>query len=102
MRERVVINAEIADDRGGTRNVTVKGRDAWALSELLKAGDRGCTPIDHPGPRWSGYVHKLKRKYGIQVESINERHGGKFAGRHVRYVLRSVVLILSASETVTP
>src|ERR1700687_3438433 len=29
-------------------------------------GVRHCTPIDHPGPRWSGYVHKL-RKAGIVI-----------------------------------
>ena len=32
------------------------GRDAWALHALIDAGDRGCTPIDHPGPRWSGFA----------------------------------------------
>ena len=24
---------------------------------LIAAGERGCTSIDHPGPRWSDYVH---------------------------------------------
>jgi hypothetical protein len=38
--------------------VTVRGRDAWALLELKAANDNGCTPIDHPGPRWSGYVSR--------------------------------------------
>jgi hypothetical protein len=27
------------------------GRTAWALVELYRAGDQGCTPIDTPGPR---------------------------------------------------
>ena len=49
--------------------VTVRGRDAWALLELKSANDNGCTPIDDPGPRWSGYVHKL-RKVGIVIEKI--------------------------------
>ena len=26
------------------------GRDAWALTELHRAGERGVTPIDVPGP----------------------------------------------------
>jgi hypothetical protein len=47
----------------------------------------------HPGPRWSSYVHKL-RKAGIIVETIREMHGGPFAGPHARYVLRSQVTIL--------
>lgn len=73
--------------------VTVRGRDAWALLELKCANENGCTPIDHPGPRWSGYVHKL-RNAGIIIETIRENHGGPFAGQHARYVLRSPVTIL--------
>ena len=66
---------------------------------LVKAGTAGCTPINHPGPRWSGYVHKL-RKLGIHVETVHERHGGTFAGRHARYVLRSVVQIVGDNARV--
>ena len=54
---RFTITARVTPD-GET--FTVKGRDAWALLELLKAGPRGCTPIDNPGPRWSHYVFKLR------------------------------------------
>src|SRR5436309_865366 len=73
--------------------IKVCGREAWALLELLKSGERGCTPIQHPGPRWSGYVHDL-RKLGFVVETIREPHGGPFPGGHARYVLRSRVTIL--------
>jgi hypothetical protein len=73
--------------------VTARGRDAWALLELKAANDNGCTPIDHPGPRWSGYVHKL-RKAGIVIETIREMHDGPFASQHARYVLRSLITIL--------
>jgi len=38
------------------------------LPALQAAGERGCTPIDHPGPRWSGYVHDL-RKLGLVIET---------------------------------
>ncbi len=65
--------------------VTVIGRDAWALLELHRAGDCGCTPLTHPGPRWSGYVHKL-RKLGLRIETVTESHDGPFAGHHARYV----------------
>jgi hypothetical protein len=68
--------------------LTVHGRDAWALLELYRAGEASCTPIDHPGPRWSGYIFKL-RKLGLRIETLTERHGGPFAGQHARYVLRS-------------
>ena len=70
----------------------VVGRDAWALQELVRAGDAGCTPIDNPGPRWSGYVHNL-RKLGLAIETIHESHGGPFAGTHARYVLKSHVVL---------
>ncbi len=77
--------------------VTAHGRDAWALLELYRAGDGGCTPLTHPGPRWSGYVHKLRRR-GLQIETVPERHGGPFAGRHARYVLRSVIRIVGGAD----
>jgi hypothetical protein len=77
----------------GNASVTVHGRDAWALTELVTAGQRGCTPIDTPGPRWSAYVHKL-RALGIAIDTIREHHAGPFAGQHARYVLRSRVEIV--------
>ena len=70
------------------------GREAWALLQLHRAGLVGCTPITHPGPRWSGYVFKLRRR-GLRIETINESHGGPFAGHHARYVLRSRIRIVA-------
>ena len=63
------------------------------IAGVETSNDNGCTPIDHPGPRWSGYVHKL-RKAGIVIETIREMHGGQFGGQHARYVLRSLITIL--------
>ena len=77
---------------GGSHTIIVSGREAWALRALVAAGERGCTPIDTPGPRWSAYIHDLRR-LGIVIETIRERHGGKFPGQHARYVLRSRVII---------
>ncbi|MCD1644799.1 hypothetical protein [Aurantimonas coralicida] len=76
----------------------VVGRKAWALERLVAAGNRGCTPIDTPGPRWSDYVHKLRREHGLVIETIDEAHGGTFAGSHARYVLRSNVEVLPNME----
>ncbi|MFD1791502.1 hypothetical protein ACFSE0_07605 [Ochrobactrum teleogrylli] len=70
--------------------IAVKGRDRWALESLINAGKAGCTPIDHPGPRWSAYVFKL-RGFGVDIETIHEKHEGSFSGTHARYVLHSAV-----------
>ncbi|WP_082899439.1 winged helix domain-containing protein [Sulfitobacter sp. EhC04] len=67
-------------------SVAVSGRDRWALECLIAAGERGCTPIDTPGPRWSGYVHNL-RNLGVPIRTVTEAHEGPFAGTHARYVL---------------
>ena len=82
-------------DRGQT--LAFRGRDAWALLQLHAANENGCTPIENPGPRWSGYVHKL-RKAGLNIETIREAHGGPFPGDHARYVLRSPITILESEE----
>ena len=87
---KLKVIAKIEPD-GATLEVV--GRDAWALLHLIRAGDRGCTPIDTPGPRWSHYVFKLRRM-GFVIETIDEPHGGAFSGFHARYCLRSRVTIL--------
>jgi len=77
----------IETDGGRAFTIAVSGRDRWALEALIAAGPTGCTPIDNPGPRWSGYVHNLRR-LGVLIETITESHGGPFQGTHARYVLR--------------
>jgi hypothetical protein len=79
--------------RIGAERRVFNGRFAWALENLIRAGERGCTPIDHPGPRWSHYVFVLRRE-GLSIDTVEERHGGPYPGRHARYVLRSSVEIL--------
>ena len=73
-----------------------KGRNAWALDRLRKAGTRGCTPITEPAFRWSAYVHNLRR-LGVPIETVTEPHGGDFPGHHGRYVLRAAVLKVGAA-----
>jgi hypothetical protein len=77
--------------------VSLIGRDAFAFRQLKNADARGHTPIDHPGPRWSSYVHKL-RKAGFLIETVTEAHGGPFAGKHARYVLRSETTVIEDRE----
>lgn len=80
----------------GVRLVAL-GRAAWALQQLIKAGDSGCTPITHPGPRWSHYVWLL-RGMGVLIETIHEPHAGPFPGTHARYTLKSDLTIISDSS----
>lgn len=77
--------------------LTISGRDEWALQQLVKAGVKGCTPIDNPAPRWSGYVHNL-RGLGIDIETRHEAHGGQFPGHHARYVLHSAIEPMGAPD----
>jgi hypothetical protein len=79
-------------DNGSER--TFKGRTAWALNRLVTAGERGVTPIEHPGPRWSDYIFKLRRA-GVPVETIDEKHGGTYSGSHARYRLLVPVEVVS-------
>jgi hypothetical protein len=79
---------------GSLQILDLAGREEWALSHLLAAGSHGCTPIDTPGPRWSDYVFKLRRR-GIAIATITESHDGDFPGHHARYILRSRVNQLS-------
>ena len=78
---------------GTARNISIKGRDRWALECLIAAGPKGCTPIDHPGPRWSAYKYNLK-ELGVEIDKITETHDGPFQGHHARYVLISRVIPL--------
>jgi len=95
MSWRAIVNFK---NRDGTRRIEIKGRDLWALHELVKAGPKGCTPITRPGPRWSGYVYNL-RKAGFEIETIHEGHKGAFPGRHGRYVLHSAVQVEWTSDS---
>lgn len=80
----------ITPEGGDAFTLYAKGRDAWALDRLGAAGPKGCTPLREPGPRWSAYVHKL-RKRGVPIETVTEPHGGEFTGHHGRYILRAHV-----------
>lgn len=94
MTDALEMRIQIGD---GGPVVTLRGRDAWALRELKAANDNGVTPIDNPGPRWSAYVHNLRR-LGLVIETIRETHSGPFPGQHARYRLCSPVTVLADNE----
>jgi hypothetical protein len=85
------------DVDGSLQILELAGREEWALSHLLAAGATGCTSISHPGPRWSDYVFKLRRRR-LDITTLAKHHDGPFAGAHGRYILRSKVERLGAME----
>lgn len=85
----------------GGKVITVNGRAAWALDQLIQAGDRGLTPVSNPAPRWSHYIWLLRAE-GVIIETIDEPHAGAFAGTHARYILRSPVVVLERSGATSP
>lgn len=96
MREAPVTEVKF---RHNGRDMIVSGREAWALDQLLTAGQRGVTPITHVGPRWSEYIRRLRGR-GIDIETIHEGHRGAFAGRHGRYLLKSTIEVLATKTSV--
>ncbi|WP_107675409.1 hypothetical protein [Agrobacterium sp. LAD9] len=96
MTKRIITTARILPD-GQPFNVV--GRFGWMLKALVEAGERGVTPIDHPAPRHSAYVHRLRKDYGLLIETIDEKHGGPYPGSHARYVIRTEVEIIPAEAS---
>jgi hypothetical protein len=73
--------------------LTFTGREAWALQRLIDAGSVGVTTLDHPAPRWSHYLYKL-RKAGLVITTDYEPHSGPFPGTHGRYRLKALVTVV--------
>ena len=71
----------------------LKGREAWTLSSLMETGLTGVIPLERPAPRWSAYVHSL-RKRGLVIDTIDEQHAGPYSGTHGRYVLRTTLKVV--------
>ncbi len=82
---------QITPANGDPFRIVVTGRNLWALESLCDAGPKGCTPIQNPAPRWSHYIREL-RLLGVEIQTLKERHGGKYPGSHGRYVLLSKVV----------
>lgn len=71
---------------------TVTGQEAKALASLVAAGSRGVTALEVAtwAFRLGAYVHTLRHRRGLTIETRREAHEG---GWHGRYVLRSPVAI---------
>lgn len=65
-------------------------REKDVLDALIAAGPCGTDFLAAPLPRHSAYIFNLRSKE-IEIETVRERHGGKYPGTHARYILRSSV-----------
>lgn len=75
---------------GPAGRFTVIGQTAKALAAFVAAGERGVTALEAASwaYRLAAYVHDLRHKCGLAIETLREAHEG---GSHARYVLRSPV-----------
>lgn len=81
------------------RTFELEGRLGWAMFNLAKSGTTGITTIERPAPRWSAYVHEL-RKLGIQIETEMEPHAGAYSGHHARYRLACSAQVTALGDVV--
>lgn len=87
----------ILPDGSESLPVTVIGRDAWMLDQLIEVGSRGLTSIERPAPRISHYIYKL-RGFGFDIDTEYEVHAGPFPGKHGRFRLLSKIRIIEDSR----
>ena len=82
------------------REIQVVGRFAQTLRALVEAGPKGVTALDlaHWAVRLSHYVWVLRRRHGLHIDMVEERHGGDYPGKHGRYFLRSQIRLIDADD----
>ncbi|MDQ0998088.1 hypothetical protein QFZ34_003270 [Phyllobacterium ifriqiyense] len=78
--------------------IILKGRVAWTAEQLVKAGSQGITTVQFPGVRLSEHVRVLRHDFGIEIETIVEKHDGPFPGSHGIYKLVTELAVLTESE----
>ena len=72
----------------------LRGRKAWALRMLYKAGIVGVLPTDFPAPRWSNYIFDL-RQMGFTIQTVRESQWGFYtSSTRTRYKLWTDVEVL--------
>ena len=76
---------------------TVKGQTAKALRALVEAGVAGVTALEVAtwALRLAAYVHDLRKRHGLAIETLREGHEG---GWHGRYVLRAAVRLVEGGQ----
>ncbi|MGD9712373.1 MAG: hypothetical protein AB7V46_09940 [Thermomicrobiales bacterium] len=94
-KPRIFVTAKIGD-----RLININGREAQALLALVEHGPRGITSLDMGRAGWAirlgAYIHDLRHKFGVPIETTREPHDG---GQHGRYTLTGPVQIISQSAS---
>src|SRR4051812_16433880 len=82
---------------GGERRVfIVTRRPAQTLWYLVECKEAGVTALQMSSwaLRLAAYIHILRSKYGLDIQTISEPHDG---GQHARYVMHTPVEIIEVT-----
>jgi len=76
---------------------TLRGQMAKSLIALIRSGEKGCNALEVTcwALRFSGYIHFLRKDYGLEILTQKEAHEG---GWHARYLLLDKVEIIERSD----
>ena len=88
----------------GERQVDLVGQFARTMRELVCAGSDGITSGEVSNQGWGyrlgHYVHILRKKYDVEIETLREEHNGEAGkGWHGRYNLLTKARLLKQDET---
>jgi hypothetical protein len=95
---RTILAALMRDGRN--RTIACKGRIAQTLEHLLEAGPKGVTALEMQtwALRLSHYIWVLRHRYGVEIATRFEEHGGEFPGKHARYTLLERVQLVDGDQ----
>jgi hypothetical protein len=97
MSKRIEIKAAAQDPGGEVRSIVCTGQVGRTLRALVEAGPRGVTSLEIStwALRTSHYVFILRRRHGLDIETVREPHDGPAGpGTHGRYILKTPVRII--------
>lgn len=97
MSKRLQLGFLVTDADGTTRRMRLTGQFARTMQALTKAGPAGITALEVSSwaLRLGHYIHILRRRHGMEIDMIRERHDGEAGpGWHGRYRLRSNVRLI--------
>ena len=77
------------------RRAEVSGQTARALLALIEAGSQGVTALEVStwAYRFAAYCHDLRKKHGMDIQTIHEKHPGGWHGRHILHTPVRILLV---------